>query len=713
MIKLSLAEMPGSSGPSTLQRKWTPVETMQPQIVSQQSINTKEKTVDCCVAQPQEDCRVVGEVSEDCMDHDDVNCLNLFDVFALEQIVFNVPTPKTVKPLKEDLVPAILLCIKTIQSHPSFRILSSLLDSGSRATLINENCLPRGATPVTIEDSVTMKTLMGTFNVNRVVALENICVPEMDKNKTIVKQMAYIFKGECAYDVILGRDFLKNAEMILDFKNCVIEWLDCRLPMVTHKDRLDAGLQAIEDALLIQEDEEMEIDMLSDLYVTALKERKYDAVNTDEMCQQLQYLTHQERNELAAVLHQHAKLFSGKLGRYPHKKVHLEVDPTAKPVHARAFPVPKLHEQTFKNELQNLCFDGVLSPIGGSEWASPTFLIAKKDGRVRWVSDFRALNKVLKRKQYPLPIITDIIRRRTGYSFFSKLDISMQYYTFELDDESKDLCAIITPFGKFKYNRLPMGVKIAPDFAQEVMEDLLCGIEGTEVYIDDIGAFSSDWRSHLQLLDRVLTTLEENGFTVNPLKCEWAVKETDWLGYWLTPNGLKPWNKKIQGILDMEPPKNLKQLRAFLGMVNYYRDMWPRRAHILKPLTDKSGTLQFLWTDEMNQSFLQMKALLATDTLLYYPNHNLPFQLYTNASDYQLGAIIMQNDHPVAYYSKKLTPAQANYTTMEKELLSIVMVCKEFRSILLGSKLFIYTDHKNLTFKNLNSQTSYSMEMFH
>ena len=98
----------------------------------------------------------------------------------------------------------------------------------------------------------------------------------------------------------------------------------------------------------------------------------------------------------------------------------------------------------------------------------------------------------------------------------------------------------------------------------------------------------------------------------------------------------------------MEPPKNLKQLRAFLGMMNYYRDMWPRWAHILNPLTDKSGILQFLWTDEMHNSFLQMKALLATDTLLYYPNHNLPFQVYTDVSDYQLGAIIMQNAHPVA-----------------------------------------------------------------
>ena len=151
----------------------------------------------------------------------------------------------------------------------------------------------------------------------------------------------------------------------------------------------------------------------------------------------------------------------------------------------------------------------------------------------------------------------------------------MQYYTFELDEPSKDLCTIATPFGLYHYARLPMGVSTSPDMAQEIMEQVLSSLENTEVYLDDIAAFSSDFDSHISLLEKILQCLQDNGFSINPLKCEWAIQETDFLGHWLTPHGIKPYYKKVNAIVQLEETKSLKQLRSFLSMVTYYRDMWP------------------------------------------------------------------------------------------------------------------------------------------
>ncbi len=146
--------------------------------------------------------------------------------------------------------------------------------------------------------------------------------------------------------------------------------------------------------------------------------------------------------------------------------MHIELESGAQPVYCRPYPVPMVHMATFKKELDHLVEIGVLLPVWDTEWGLPMFIMTRKDGHVLWVSNMRELNKVIKRMQYNLPIITDVLRKQTGYKFLTKLDISMKYYTFELDKESKKLCTIVMPLGPFCYNCVPMGLKTSPRYAQ-------------------------------------------------------------------------------------------------------------------------------------------------------------------------------------------------------------------------------------------------------
>ena len=163
-------------------------------------------------------------------------------------------------------------------------------------------------------------------------------------------------------------------------------------------------------------------------------------------------------------------------------------------------------------------------------------------------------------------------------------------------------------------------------------------------------------------------------------------------------------SKKVEAITNLAPPTNRKGVRRFIGLVNYYRDMWGGQSEILSPLTAlTSVNVKWQWSDKEQNAFETMKKIMARETILAYPNFDKPFEIHTDASAHQLGAVISQDGKPVAFYSRKLTSTQMRYTTTERELLSIVETFKEFRTILMGQQIIVHTDHENLTYKFFNS----------
>ena len=211
--------------------------------------------------------------------------------------------------------------------------------------------------------------------------------------------------------------------------------------------------------------------------------------------------------------------------------------------------------------------------------------------------DFRKLNAQLKRKPFPLPKISDLLQKLAGFKYATAIDLSMGYYHIPLDEASQALCTTILPWGKYRYKRLPMGIKNSPNIFQSIMMDLLGDLEYTRSYIDDILITSSgSFEDHLEKLKEVLTHLEKAGFRANVRKCFFGESQLEYLGYHLTRKGIQPQPKKVEAILRLSPPKNKRQLRHFLGLVNYYRDMWKRHSHVLAPLSALvSDEAKFIW----------------------------------------------------------------------------------------------------------------------
>ena len=322
--------------------------------------------------------------------------------------------------------------------------------------------------------------------------------------------------------MILGRNLMNDLGIVLDFNTKSMAWDGSTVTMREYDqtqeqtslatnlllDIIDSNLEVNDSITLLDQPSDVhyqEKDVDPSGYKTKMiRTSLYEPSNLQDIVDKCVYLLPSQREQLYSLLNQFHNLFDGRLKTFKGPPVHLELIENPVPVRRRPYTIPMSQLAVFKEELRRLISIGVIEKAQRSEWIAGTFIVPKRDGRVRWITDFRGLNKSLHRKVYPLRKISEIFQRRSGYQYFTKLDISMQYYTFVLDEPSRNLCTFTTPFGLYRYCRLPMGVSESPDIAMEKMHSVLDDIEGIEFYMDNIGVFSSTWPTHLSLLSTVL-----------------------------------------------------------------------------------------------------------------------------------------------------------------------------------------------------------------
>ena len=407
---------------------------------------------------------------------------------------------------------------------------------------------------------------------------------------------------------------------------------------------------------------------------------------------------------LQQVLDKHCEVFREDLGELRGVKAKIYIDKDERPRYYPARQVPFAIREKVEEELERLQALGVIRPVQFSDWAAPVVPVMKSDGRIRLCGDYKiTVNRASKLEKYPIPRIEELFALLAAGKSFTKLDLSHAYLQIPLDEESCHFVTINTHKGLFEYKRVPFGVASAPSIFQRIMENLLQGIKGICVYLDDILITGPTEEEHLRNLAQVLQRLESAGMRLKRQKCAFLLPSVAYLGHVISQEGLHTEESKVRAIVDAPEPTNVGELRSFLGMVNYYGKFLPDLATTLAPLYRLlRKSCRWRWSTEQKLSFNQVKDLLRSGRVLTHFDDRLPLVLECDASPYGLGAVLsyrMPNgeERPVGYASRTLTKAEINYSHLDKEGLAIIFGVKKFHQYIQGRRFEIRTDHKPLT----------------
>lgn len=383
----------------------------------------------------------------------------------------------------------------------------------------------------------------------------------------------------------------------------------------------------------------------------------------------------------------------GNFGTKCHFDIKEDANVTVKPPRR----IPLALQPKVKQALDDLETQGVIAKVDSPKsFVSNLVVVEKANGSVRLCIDPQDLNKVTKRTPHLIPSIEDMSDKLSNKSVYSVLDLKNGFYHVELDNASAEHCGFSTPFGTYKFLRLPFGLNIAPEIFQKLNEQIFSGIKGLVVYFDDLLCSGADEKEHDEMMNEIVKRARQFNVKFNKDKLQYKVDSVKYFGHVFSSKGCSPDPDRIRAVTAVKSPSNKKELQSILGLFNYLRPFVPNMASLTSPLRELlKKDVTFCWLSQHQKALDNLKEIITKAPALASFDSKKPISLQCDSSKDGMGFTLMQDGRPVMYGSRSLSETQKGYSQIEKEMLSIVEATKKYHHFIYGRQMVeVQTDHK-------------------
>lgn len=500
---------------------------------------------------------------------------------------------------------------------------------------------------------------------------------------------AYVIKNDnFSYDILLGLDVIKKFNLIQSDDLKIFQRINNnKVEVITNRTEVFPQLEL---------------------------DRR---VNIMEIGERIKHLDKIKLEQLKTLIEENSENFAKDkydVGKVKNTDAHVKLTEN-KYISKKPYRCSIPDQNEIENQIGKLLKKGLIEESRSPFGAPVTLAFKKEDGkRTRLCIDYRDINKILVPESQPFPRIEDIIVKTRNCSWYSVLDISSAFWSIPVREKDRYKTAFVTQNGHYQWNVLPYGLKTSPAVFQRTLANIIRRNNLQDFcanYIDDILIFSKNFEEHLEHLKKVIQVIKQEGFLLKLSKCEFAKDSVKYLGHIIGNNIIKPHQDNLISIKEFPKPKNRKNVRQFLGKINFYHKYIPNSVKLLEPLHSllKINT-QFQWTEKHDETFKEIKEYLCKAPILSIFDPNRDTFLNTDASGVGIGAILKQKQddgelHPVAYFSKKLTPTQCKRKAIYLECLAIKEAIQYWQHWLIGLKFTVISDHKPLENLKIKSRT--------